>query len=54
MTELQRTILDNKNANDEILSVIAKEAKKANDEEAIKKLVTHPGAGAKTLSIIAD
>ena len=54
MTELQKTILDNKNANDEILSVIAKKAKEANDEKAMRKLVTHPGAGAKTLSIIAD
>lgn len=53
MTELKVQILNNKNATDEVLAIIAKEAKEANDEETLMKLATHPGAGQKTLSIIA-
>lgn len=49
-----KVILNNPNANDEILSKIAKIAVENKDEELMRKLATHPGARFRTLSILLD
>ena len=52
MTDLKEAILNNLNAADSTLAIIAKEAKIAKDEETLAKLSSHPGAGPKTLSVV--
>ncbi len=52
MTTLEM-VIDNKNAEDEVLATIAQKALKAKNEDLFKKLATRPNAGPKTLSIIA-
>lgn len=54
MATIVEVILNNKNATDESLAKIAERAIKSKDEQLLKKLATHPNAGFKTLSLIAQ
>ena len=47
-------IANNKNASDDILAEVAKQAVESKDEQLLKKLVRHRRAGMETLSIIED
>ena len=54
MTGLQKVTLNNLHSTDSVLATMAKDAKIANDEETLRKLAIHPGAGSETLKIISE
>ena len=52
MTDLKEIILNNPEAGDSILATVAKEAKMSKDEDMLKRLAAHPGAGPKTQRVL--
>ena len=51
---ITEVIANNKNASDDILAEVAKQAVGSKDDQLLKKLVRHPRVGMKTLSIIIE